>query len=335
MDYLTPPNLNADVYRNMTITDRPPTINKHLQFITIYNEKSAILGGNNLTDRYWNGIVWYYNDIADFDRDKALFAIKTESCVCDAVFLQSDKFVIGEDSGALQIFDLSKMPNDSEKLQCAGYATLHDSSLLTLSAFTDKEHIVSGGMDCCIKIWDISELMATYSFGFAHTDTITCIDVKPESNSEFASTSSDCEALMWDIRQSKPAQSILKKDAGLNAICWSPNLSNILAIGTDDGEILIIDVRKGGVKVLSKSSAFSRPVHRLSFNPNSERVELAACCNDVFVEVFDISNDLLLMYQDDHHTDFVRGLTWFNRYLYSCSWDNTVLKHTIDFEINV
>lgn len=41
------------------------------------------------------------------------------------------------------------------------------------------------------------------------------------------------------------------------------------------------------------------------------------------------------MYQDDHHTDFVRGLTWFNRYLYSCSWDNTVLKHTIDFEINV
>lgn len=37
MDYLTPPNLNADVYRNMTITDRPPTINKHLQFITIYN----------------------------------------------------------------------------------------------------------------------------------------------------------------------------------------------------------------------------------------------------------------------------------------------------------
>lgn len=65
------------------------------------------------------------------------------------------------------------------------------------------------------------------------------------------------------------------------------------------------------------------------------RVELAACCNDVFVEVFDISNDLLLMYQDDHHTDFVRGLTWFNRYLYSCSWDNTVLKHTIDFEINV
>lgn len=50
--------------------------------------------------------------------------------------------------------------------------------------------------------------MATYSFGFAHTDTITCIDVKPESNTEFASTSSDCEALMWDIRQSKPAQSI-------------------------------------------------------------------------------------------------------------------------------
>lgn len=37
MDSLTPPNLNTDVYRNMTITDRPFVSNKHLQFINIYN----------------------------------------------------------------------------------------------------------------------------------------------------------------------------------------------------------------------------------------------------------------------------------------------------------
>lgn len=73
---------------------------------------------------------------------------KTESGVCDAVFLQNDKFVVGEDSGTLQVFDLSTQPTDSKELQSAGYAALHDSSLLTLSAFADKEHVVSGGMDC-------------------------------------------------------------------------------------------------------------------------------------------------------------------------------------------
>ncbi|KAK9308694.1 hypothetical protein QLX08_001416 [Tetragonisca angustula] len=335
MDFLTPPNLNADVYRNMTITDRPVS-NKHLQFISIYNEKSAILGGSNLTDRYWSGTVWYYNDITNFDRDKASLQIKTESGVCDGIFLQSDKFVIGEDSGTLQVFDLSAKPSDSEELQCAGYAALHDNSLLTLSAFADKEHIVSGGMDCCIKVWDISELMATYSFGFAHTDIITCVDAKPESDTEFVSTSYDCEALMWDIRLSKPAQSILKRDAGLTAICWSFKQPNIVAIGTDDGEIIMVDVRKGNVNVLSISSAFSRPVHRLLFNPNSGRMEeLAACCDDVCVEVFDINNQFSLIYKDDRHTDFVRDLTWFDSHLYSCSWDTVVLKHTIDFENNI
>lgn len=50
--------------------------------------------------------------------------------------------------------------------------------------------------------------MATYSFSFAHTDLITCVDVKPGSNTEFVSTSYDCEALMWDTRLTKPAQSM-------------------------------------------------------------------------------------------------------------------------------
>ena len=64
---------------------------------------------------------------------------------------------------------------------------------------------------------------------------------------------------------------ILKKNVGLGAICWSPNKSNIVAIGTDSGEIVIVDIRKGGVKLLSKSIASSRPVHRLVFNLDSAR----------------------------------------------------------------
>ena len=60
-----------------------------------------------------------------------------------------------------------------------------------------------------IKVWDIVEgLLSTYSFNSAHRDTITCVDVQPGNNSVFASTSLDCEALTWDIRQSKPAHGI-------------------------------------------------------------------------------------------------------------------------------
>ena len=59
---------------------------------------------------------------------------------------------------------------------------------------------------CSIKVWDIAEgLLSIHSFNFAHKDTITCVDAKPDNNSVFATTSLDCEALIWDIRKSKPA----------------------------------------------------------------------------------------------------------------------------------
>lgn len=110
------------------------------------------MGGSNLTDRYWSGTVWYYNDISDFDRNKAHVATKTESGVCDAVFLDNNKFVIGEDSGVLQVFDITTGPDDSQQLQCAGYACLHDDSIITLSAFADNDRVVSAGMDCWYAI---------------------------------------------------------------------------------------------------------------------------------------------------------------------------------------
>lgn len=57
--------------------------------------------------------------------------------------------------------------------------------------------------------------------------------------------------------------------------------------------------------------------------------ELACCCDDTFVEVLDINRDFSSVYKNARHTDFVRGLAWYKDDLLSCSWDNTVLKHTI------
>lgn len=37
MDSTSAPNLNAEIYRNLTPADRPPFSDKHLQFILVYN----------------------------------------------------------------------------------------------------------------------------------------------------------------------------------------------------------------------------------------------------------------------------------------------------------
>lgn len=64
---------------------------------------------------------------------------------------------------------------------------------------------------------------------------------------------------------------ILNKDSGLTAVSWNPSLENILAIGNEDGEVIIMDARKLGTEALRKSNAFCRPIHKLLFNPCSGR----------------------------------------------------------------
>ncbi|XP_033340350.2 methylosome protein WDR77 [Megalopta genalis] len=331
MNSVIHPNLNADVYRNMTAADRPIVHDKNLQFILIHNEKNAVLGGSNMSDRYWTGSLWYYNDISDFDRTKAFLASKTESGVCDGAYLEQDKFVVSEDSGVLQVLGLVETTDiHSHELQSLGYACLHDNSLLTLSVFQDNTHLVTGGMDYCIKVWDTAELLATHSFSFAHTDIVTSVDVQPKSSSTFVSTSLDCEALIWDIRQSEPAQSILKKDFSLTAASWNYSLDHLIAIGTDNGDVILVDIRKTSDSVLQESKIFSKSVHKVLFNPNPERSEeLACCCDDILVQVLDINRNLSSIYENERHIDFVRGLAWYKDELFSCSWDNTVNKHTI------
>ena len=69
-------------------------------------------------------------------------------------------------------------------------------------------------------------------------------------------------------------------------------------------------------------------MHKLLFNPNSPN-QLAGCCDSTEVKVFDSFNDFLPIYENNAHTDFVRGLAWHKSELVTCSWDNRVLTHKV------
>ncbi|KAI4489579.1 hypothetical protein M0802_011016 [Mischocyttarus mexicanus] len=331
MDITIAPNLNAEIYRNLTEADRPINSSKHLQLILVYDDNNAVVGGSNMTDRFWAGTLWYYNDISDFSKSKAFLTTRTVTGISAGAYLDKDKFVIGEDSGLLQVIGLGETSEkDGIELQSFGYACQHDDTLTTISVFSDKAHVVSGGMDCCIKVWDISNLICTDSFHPSHIDFVTGVDVQHGNNSVFVSSSLDNCALMWDLRKSKPAHCIFKKYGyGLTSVSCSPISDNIVAIGANDGSVVLVDIRNTD-DVLFESLVFSRSIHKLLFNPNSERSnQIACCCDDVAIKVLDTNKDCNVIYEDTRHTDFVRGLAWYNDELLSCSWDDQILKHTI------
>lgn len=329
MESWNTPNINGDIFRNMLFTDRPPVVNKNLQFLLIYDEHNALLGGTNMVDLYWTGTIWHYNDISDFTRERAAITQQINNGICDAVYIGHDKFVVVEDSGAVQITQIV-LTNEQSEFQFLERACQHDDSVLTVSGFSNKRNIVTGGMDYCLKVWDIEDLVATYSYSFAHTDIITSTDVKPMSSSEFISTSLDGESLLWDVRRAEPAHCIFKRhDCHLLAVTWNTVLDHLIAVGAADGSIALIDVRQTE-NPLYESVESNRGIHKLLFNPNPERKEQLACCsNDTSVKVFDTYREMLPIFEDNSHDDFVQGLAWYKDDLFSCSWDGSVIKHVV------
>lgn len=300
-------------------------------------KKNALLGGTNMVDLYWSGTLWHYNDISDFTREKAAITQQMSNGVNDAVYLGCNKFAVVEDSGAVQITEIVQptTTNEQSEFQFLERACQHDDSILTVSGFSNNRNIVTGGMDCCLKVWDVEDLVATYTYSFAHTDIITSTDVKPMCSSEFISTSLDGESLLWDIRRAKPAQCIFKKhDCHLLAVAWNTVLDHLIAVGAADGSIALIDLRQTE-KLLYESVESNRGVHKLLFNPNPERKEQLACCfDDTFVKVFDAYREMLPLFEDNSHSDFVQGLAWYKDDLFSCSWDGSVIKHVVSSSDN-
>jgi len=281
-----------------------------------------------MNGRLWNGSVWIYDD-PTFDKEKSAVSLTTESGVCDAAFVEHDKFVVVEDSGVLQVFNIVENPTtQSKSVHCLGYACQHDDSVLTASVFHGKTRLVTGGMDCCLKVWNLTDLIAEYSFNGAHRNIISCVDARPKSDDTFASSSLDGEAVMWDVRKEKPAEVMYTMSRGqLLAVAWSPNEEQTLAVGCVDGTVGLVDIRRPG-NFVSHSNVFKRSIHKLKFDPKRPHL-LAACCDDTEVKVLNVTNQLETIYEDRRHGDFVRGIAWHKENLLSCSWDNTVLEHHI------
>lgn len=320
------PNTNADYYRSLGPSDKPAALINHLQFITVHKDGTALVGGSNMTNRYWCGRVWFFNNTSTFNRN-CFHA--TANTVCDAAFLTSNIFLLAEDGGGLQTLSVNK--NNESWTSCfvsTAYACHHYDSVTSIAVFESNKKFLTCSKDLSLKVWELEKFIPVSSFETAHTKKITSIDVMPNVQSVFLSTSMDRTLTIWDTKKSTPAQNLYEHSCGLTASSWSPINEHEIAVGGLDGTVTLIDTRQPGKKIF-QIDAFSRQVHKLKYHPKRESI-LAGCCDDIQVKVMIVESDSLSnIYIDDRHTDFVRSIAWNNDDLLSCSWDNTILNHPI------
>lgn len=57
----------------------------------------------------------------------------------------------------------------------------------------------------------------------------------------------------------------------LMAATWNTNVDHLIALGADNGTLMLIDTRRTDTDSVHESIKYDRGVHKLLFNPNSEK----------------------------------------------------------------
>lgn len=309
----------------------PPNIEKHLEFVEISSDGELLLGSSNLNGCYWTGSIWYFLEPGNApQREKVYSGLNCDSGICDGKFLSDSKVIIGEDLGMVSVLHLHKHENIKlglSRFSVESSRNEHDHAVLSVSVSQDKQKAVTGSMDKCIKVWDVSEqdLLSVNTYRPAHKDHVTSVAMR-DSGEVFVSCSLDGAALLWDTRQSKPAQVIYEDIAiGLKSVAWYGDSQ--VVIGSTMGDLCCVDTRNRAL-VSQTSVSTPRPIHRIVVNKHL----VAVCCDDTCVRVFDMTSTPSALYSDTRHRDYVRGLTWVpgSDELISCGWDRQVISHRFE-----
>lgn len=318
----------------------PPALDKHFDFLDWSPDgEKLLIGTSDLTSRSWGGSVWIFNNV-ECQEDgwspqagKCLVGAQLDCGVNVGRFLRSsDKFIIGCDSGSVQILGTKSIPGAQETIQIQGHASLseHNDVVLDIDDLGgDGLHFVSCSEDKCIKIWDLESFVATHTFAPAHARSVTSVRTRPSEAQNFASCSRDGSALLWDPREEFPASSLVcSSGIALTSLSWANEMT--VVVGGVDGQLNAIDIRNTS-QSQSKIQLSKRPVHSMK-SKSSKGGPVAVCQDNSKISVLDFGGESPVeIFTNDSHGDFVRGLSWNQKHasLWSCGWDSKIFSHHV------
>ena len=288
----------------------------------INNEKTNIINNNNDNELEKSFPLFDYT----------ICQIGDERGITNGILSYDEElYAVSGWSGICSLFDsknlnpIIKLTGHEERLNSVSFSKTNNND--------NNYNLLTTSNDRRVILWNLqkesnNEYKFNYNIFKGHEDRTKYAEFHPINNNTFGSCSNDCTFRLWDINKIKTKEILIQEGHKYPINYFNFHVDGSLVLTCDSGGFLFLwDLRIG--KKIQNFNGHVNNIMKCKFDKNT--YQCFSCGNDNMIKIWDIRKGKCLYTLSAHNdliTDFcfdkLHEESYYNKYLFSCSFDKSI-----------